>query len=74
MPKKPRTERKKIKRAIKESMIPSLEKTVEQMAEYTIFYAGESDSANELSAKWEMLANAQLEIIKAIEELILPHV
>lgn len=72
MPKKPRSPRKKLVRKMDTSILPKLDQVIEDLADIAYFYVGESDSANELSAKCEAAAFALRDISNAIKEHIRP--
>lgn len=74
MPKKPRTQRQKNKRHLRNSVLPKLKEVSQEFDNLAMQYIGESDPANKLGAKCEMISSAILELYDAIEREIYPYV
>lgn len=72
MPKKPRSPRKRYKRKLNETHLKNLYELRTFLMNLMQFYAGESDSANELAAYCEALVQAVDELINAINTYLYP--
>lgn len=71
MPKKPRTPAEKYRRHAKNVHLKNLQDMIDDLLEYQVFLVGESDSANELAVKVQLLATSIGELKRLYQDEII---